>query len=390
MKLTPRRQRFQRGFVLWPLLLLFGIGAGALMLSDLDALGHKLRREERTANTLSHARGALLGYFIQQLQTYYLPLPDFGLGPEGTKSPNFSNNCNGCPVVGRLPWKTLGLEPMRDAASECLWYAVAGRFKEHPTPRPPLNWDTWENDAYDGQSGRLRIAQADGSVSSEQYAALVIAPGRLLAGQSRHTAGGVLCSGNYDPRNYLDPWNLAHGIGGRANYFPSDPNHRVANNSQDKEFIIASDEYHNDLILGITATELFDLALAQGLTRLLADAQFSSIPITGAKGTDALICADDFCRSWRDHLFLTQLIPARNIIVDGVPQGPCQRVVIFGGKAMATQSRATSIDRNNPNNYLEGANATTFATPISTTGTFVGASRYNKHNRSQDIIRCIN
>jgi hypothetical protein len=65
---------------------------------------------------------------------------------------------------GRLPWRTLGLEPLRDAAGECLWYE-----------RTPTG-------------------------------ARVIAPGRALGGQSRASSPAApVCGGHYGEADDLEP-----------------------------------------------------------------------------------------------------------------------------------------------------------------------------------------
>ena len=34
--------------------------------------------------------------------------------------------------MGRLPWKTLGLDALKAGPGECLWYAVSGTYKNSP------------------------------------------------------------------------------------------------------------------------------------------------------------------------------------------------------------------------------------------------------------------
>jgi hypothetical protein len=55
----------------------------------------------------------------------YLPLPDLGTtrnnnagcGLEGCDAANFAGNALNTTVIGRLPWRTLGIEPLRDAGA---------------------------------------------------------------------------------------------------------------------------------------------------------------------------------------------------------------------------------------------------------------------------------
>lgn len=153
----------QRGAVALLLMLLVVLTLGGAVLGG--ALGTAGQRSaDPTQAALAQAAQTLAGYArAQRCQTLagavtdYLPCPDLG-PPEGVAAP-------ACPgtVRGRLPWRTLGLAPLRDAAGECLWYERSA-------------------------SG-----------------AHVIAPGLALAGQARAASGAApVCGGHYNAADYLE------------------------------------------------------------------------------------------------------------------------------------------------------------------------------------------
>jgi hypothetical protein len=93
-----------------------------------------------------------------------LPCPD-GAAQEGVAA----TTCGTVP--GWLPWKTLGLPPLKDRSGTCLWYEPQG------------------------------------------LTARVIAPGAALAGQNRAAASGrQICGGNRTVSNYVDSADVSHPL----------------------------------------------------------------------------------------------------------------------------------------------------------------------------------
>ena len=144
---------------------------------------------------------------------------------------------------------------------------------------------------------------------------------------------------------------------------------------------------------------------------LLGDATFrahlQTIVVAGNKGTDNLDCRcnkdpcgppvsppdppsvrqfQDFCENWKEMLFLTRVTPP--ITINGASH-TCNRVLIFAGRRTAGQSRSTSIEKANPANYLEGANATSFHVPTASATDFAGASVFNWRTPATDLLRCL-
>jgi hypothetical protein len=126
----------QRGVALLVLALVFIIGLGTLVYARLGKW-----REATTATrklngeVLAQAKAALIGYVVKEVMDLgedapgRFPCPesptDAGTTNEGraagTCSPTFPTNKN----IGRLPWRTLGIDKLVDASAEPLWYAIS-------------------------------------------------------------------------------------------------------------------------------------------------------------------------------------------------------------------------------------------------------------------------
>lgn len=197
----------QRGAALLIMLVILVVGIAAILINSLTSSTVKTARQEKTAAALAQAKEALIGYAI----TYgddpthslpqvdgYLPCPDpngtVGLNGEGSSETCGSQNVS---VIGRLPWKTLGLSALRDGDGECLWYAVSGTYKNNP-PTALMNWDN---------NGQFQVFAAAGTplTNQNQVVAVIFAPGAPLSGQNRIPDGTApICGGNYTTSNYLD------------------------------------------------------------------------------------------------------------------------------------------------------------------------------------------
>lgn len=157
----------QRGIAMLAVLVVVLVVLGGYLLYDTLRDNPELAGQTRATPRLAEAREALIGRAKSQwclLQTGnvvdHLPCPD-----TGTAEGEAAATCAGT-VVGRLPWKTLGLPALRDAAGECLWYERSAT------------------------------------------GARVIAPGVALPGQSRDGTGAAPeCGGSYDGTQYAEGGN---------------------------------------------------------------------------------------------------------------------------------------------------------------------------------------
>lgn len=205
------------GVALLIFLIILVLGISALLLSTLNQTQQLLEEDAKTQQVLAQAKEALIGYAVNfydgSTGNYgFLPCPDVDESVPASW-PEGASHGNGCGnkyknQLGRLPWRTLGIPPLRDGAGECLWYAVSGLYKGASTAKADmLNEDS---------NGYFQVAVADGNGNSEvivgkasdnnRAAAIIIAPGKSLANQNRTTlaTGAEICGGNYDPLKYLE------------------------------------------------------------------------------------------------------------------------------------------------------------------------------------------
>ncbi len=151
----------QRGYALIIMIVLLTMGLLYGVVSQLSLVEARVGRAQGTQTVLLQAKEALIGYAATYRDTHpgevfgYLPCPDAD-GDGDADTVNSSANCasSNQVVVGMLPYKTLGLNDLRDAANECLWYAVSPAHKASLTKVEPMNWDT---------RGQIRIRDSDGT-----------------------------------------------------------------------------------------------------------------------------------------------------------------------------------------------------------------------------------
>jgi hypothetical protein len=201
----PASRRAQRGVALMALLAVAVMVFAYVLTSRLNAASRFVGIDrEHNATVLARAKRALIGYMAQRasLSTENnpgrLPCPEapafFG---DPAQEGIAAGNCT-LPAVGRLPWRTLGIEMLVDAAGEPLWYAVSPGWAL-PSAGATL---TINSDSM----GQLSLEGA-----ANDAVALIVAPGpamTVLAGgtctawsQSRPVTGPP------DLRNYLECGN---------------------------------------------------------------------------------------------------------------------------------------------------------------------------------------
>lgn len=390
----------QQGMALIMLVFIVALVATGYLLHALNPVALKIERDKKTVAALSEAKAALLGYVITKAtaNTFgYLPNPDLGLGIINEGSEAGSAGSIDASLIGKLPWKTLGIAPLSDGASECLWYVISGRFKNNPKTKI-INWDT---------QGQIDVIDGRGDVLASNLAALLVSPGQPLDSQSRvlGSANFFQCRGNYDAKNYLDPFSSEVAVEGEVNYFLGSTNNSRAPNTKNKKFVLNKNDDYNDRFLFVTVDEIFKLTSRRSdfsahITSLLDDADFKahlqSIEIKGDKGTDEIKCSkitnvdnQEFCRNWIEMFLLTQLPVATPISISNISTAPCSRVLIFGGQKTGTQVRLTEDDKDQPANYLEGSNMLAFDAPIAKRTEFIGTLSFSASNPSADIMRCL-
>jgi len=163
----------QRGVILLVMLAILVLGCAAVFVSSISVAAIKTERISHTASVLAQAKEALIGYAIKDPnRPGELPCPDIDNDGAATLLDYIGNNCRA--LVGRLPWKTLGLPDLRDAAGERLWYALSNPFHAHSPDA--LNSNT---------RGDITLS---GNSHADNIIALVFAPGASLPQQNRSVA----------------------------------------------------------------------------------------------------------------------------------------------------------------------------------------------------------
>lgn len=390
-----------KGSVLLMMLVFLGIFATVLV-SALGKANRQIERDKITAAALAKAKEALIGYAATYRDTHagkvfgYLPCPD----NDGDGS---AGDCGSKDVtlIGLLPWKTLGLPPLRDSSGECLWYAVSGRFKNSPKT-DFLNWDT---------AGQLIVNDAGGATLASGVAAVIFSPRGVIGSQNRTPVGTTECGGNTTVAAYLD--------GSDPLYAGTVPAAGASSTLIVATVASITNGTNNDQGLWITPTEIFDRIkrrsdFATDITNLLNDVKdqaaknaacaigvtfnppTAGITDPGGLGksvglapniyqtcipTNAPLRKEVF-NNWRNNV-LYAVCPSSStacLTVNG--DSNCAAAVIFSGERASGKSRPSV----NATDYLEGVNLSAFTT-ISTV--LSGAAPYIYTASASDIALCI-
>ena len=166
----------QQGVVLIALLTVIVLIFSALSLKQLNRSELKKLKLDKSRLVLAEAKQALIAFSSGDFAATScglncprpgdLPCPDLNNDGEAETSCNTQAS-----RLGRLPWKTLGLNDLKDGDGESLWYAVSERYKNN-TRVIPLNTDTVGSISLRNTAGQL-INDASGV---NGLVALLIAP----------------------------------------------------------------------------------------------------------------------------------------------------------------------------------------------------------------------
>jgi len=225
------RQR-QHGAALMLLLAVLVLGGLWYLISGIQerSADFTAANRDKNARILNRAKQALLGYAAHQAAVSGENNPGALLCPEPAGSAGAATegvaagNCT-LPAIGRLPWKTMGIEKLVDATGEPLWYVVAnGWAKPNAATNTIINSNCTDAASamtcYTGQLN-LQTINADGSISTQANAAiaLIVAPGQAMnvpaaAGctarnQLDPAAGRLAPAPGINPLNYVECYNTA-------------------------------------------------------------------------------------------------------------------------------------------------------------------------------------
>ncbi len=156
----PKRQQGAALLIFMTLIVLVAV---ASLLKKLNHVPSDIVRSSNDTAVLAEAKTALIGYALSSSPPGQLPCPDYGNDGQ-------ADTCSGAgPVaIGRLPWRDLRLSELHDSHGETLWYAPAREFESTQL----IN---------SGVVASLVVG------STNRIAAVLVAPGKPLQGQSRTT-----------------------------------------------------------------------------------------------------------------------------------------------------------------------------------------------------------
>lgn len=211
--------RQQRGAALLLMMLVVLVAATAVLVTRLNIDEAKARQQVDAQHILAEARQALLDYALLNPdmspgEPARLPCPDINGGGGWLEGEAHSGACGatGETVMGRLPWRTLGMTPPRDAGGACLWYVVSGSHKDADTAGAAM--------LNDDSSGQLQLWGIEagrviaGATPEDRAAAFIVAPMPALGTQNRSApATGEQCSSSFVASDFLD----VDGVSGISN-----------------------------------------------------------------------------------------------------------------------------------------------------------------------------
>lgn len=133
----------QAGAALLVILLLLISAVSFLFVKNLNRrIGFRSEDAMATANALAQAKAALIGYasiYPDQINPNkgpgYVPCPS-DVAPYDMPRSNCAASTTS--LLGRIPWRYLGISDLRDGAGERLWYAITEAYKYSlPVASPP-------------------------------------------------------------------------------------------------------------------------------------------------------------------------------------------------------------------------------------------------------------
>lgn len=211
MSMVRTGRKRQQGAALLVLAAALVLGVATILVARVNEIGTRSIADHRKHNAavLEHAKKALIGYVAMTAvqadedNPGRLPCPespsDAGTANEGRAgsscAPAFPTNKN----VGRLPWKTLGVDKLLDAHAEPLWYAVSPGWV-YAGASLVINSNSSSQLTVDGEANTV--------------VALIIAPDVAMnveasAGCTAHNQARSVPAAGINPLNYLECFNSA-------------------------------------------------------------------------------------------------------------------------------------------------------------------------------------
>ena len=133
MKRQNKGHTKQEGAALIFLVTILVLAVTAFALHSLTGNEYKAERELMTAKALVDAKSALIAWSVMQNNPGQLPCPEdttlIGFPIEGQAQTNCTSPN---PIIGRLPWRTLGIGEIKDGNGDKLWYVISPGYRVSP------------------------------------------------------------------------------------------------------------------------------------------------------------------------------------------------------------------------------------------------------------------
>lgn len=249
----------QHGGALIILVLILVIAGTTALFSLLDGTSAKLERNKKTSAAMAEAKSALIGYaLLNATKPGTLLCTDSNNDGSSDVS---GGNCSS--YIGKLPWKQLGIQMLRDGYSECLWYALSPVFRNPITVANRLT-----NPLNSMINGTINLVDDNDVLLTgvNPVIAVIFAPQYPLAGQNRSGAATTYCPGDSIPNNYLDTKgainNATGNVAGNNYTFKLG---ELDNNFNDQMVYITAKEFYPLLRKRITKEILGDVDVPSGL-----------------------------------------------------------------------------------------------------------------------------
>lgn len=393
----------QRGAALLILMLILLISGSSVLFSLISGNNARFDREKKTLVVLEEAKVALLSYAASVNLSHAgcdascrrpgdLPCPDTNNdGTAETSCGNATGSTGQSARLGRLPWKTLGLDDLRDGDGNRLWYAVSNRFKQNARAFP-LNSDTLGSLSIRDGSGNL----LHDSTASSGAVAVVISAGTAITRQDTVVQSRISANENNSIHfldNALGEDNADFVDGGINGFIKGEMHDADGTTILNDQLIVVSHSEIMNAIEPIVSVEVKNAVSSYKLAHAVypSPASFSDVSCLGLAAIGTGLCLPNTAinggrvpvnpvpdwnptsiligtsnnnwfqqNGWREHVYYANGTLTLN---GAVTAGTKELIIIASSSAIGPQVRALSTDKVLESNYLELENIT----PLDTT-----------------------
>ena len=289
----PRFPSRQRGLAIYAIVVAFAVVGGGFLFSFVDSKALERRRAAHNNIVFGQVKAGLVAYtqagdalMLRNICTVTpcappnwrpgeLPCPDINSPTDYTNRGWASATCT-AGQLGRVPWRTLGIDEPLDDTGETLWYAISAAFRPFASTSTPITSNSVGTLTVYDASGMSDTTTTTTTTQTTRAVAVVIAPSVALSGQSRGS-GTATCSttgttiaANLCAANYLERVNGRNNStnGGPYVSAPSSStiNDRVLFLSNDQLLPFAEQRVARQMIALLTQYKTYTASVGGGAT----------------------------------------------------------------------------------------------------------------------------